>query len=248
MQKIIKKLILFMVLVILAMPNLSLASLNITTNPATLITNNSATLNATVAIFSEDATLRFRYTSTAAGSGSCNTLLNFTVTSSESYNFSGQSNGGTFQLTRNIANLLPATKYYFCAINGNNTVFGMVQEFTTTGLAGGVSATSITHNSATLNMGGVPSPAGPNGAPESVSFRYTTNNNVSCSAMNSSGNSAMAGPNNNWSVSIPQTGLTPDTTYYYCAAIVPNANIGNQFIFSAVANFKTLVAPVVGGN
>lgn len=236
-----------MVLVILAMPNLSLASLNITTNPATLITNNSATLNATVAIFSEDATVRFRYTSTAAGSGSCNTLLNFTVTSSESYNFAGQSNGGTFQLTRNIANLLPATKYYFCAINGNNTAFGMVQEFTTTGTAG-LSATSITHNSATLNMGGVPSSAGPNGAPESVSFRYTTSNNVSCSAMNSSGNSAMAGPNNNWSVSIPQTGLTPDTTYYYCAAIVPNANIGNQFIFSAVANFKTLVAPVVGGN
>ncbi len=230
-------------------PFTSKAALTITTNPATLIGNTSATLNAVVSVFNQNASVKFRYSST--NTASCSGMTNFIETSSQSYSYSGVSNGGSFNLSRNISGLLPGTTYYFCALDSGNAVYGSVLNFQTTGSSTGgggttgtnanIAASSITQNSATLIATNVMSPGGTNGAAETVYFRYTTGNPTSCSSMTNyqSSSSSSVGPFNNWSTSVNISGLSAGTSYKYCLVITPNLNIGVQYLYSGIGTFQT---------
>ncbi|MFZ5441130.1 MAG: beta strand repeat-containing protein [Myxococcota bacterium] len=193
-----------------------------TTTAATAITASSVTLNGTVNAAGNSTTAYFRYSTTSPGT--CNTT----------FGTRAPATGGTavpagFTVTpfsENVSGLAAATTYYYCAIatNASGTTFGAVLSFTTA--AGPSVATSpasaVTSTSATLNGS-----ANPRGLAATGWFRYATSNPGACNdafgtrAPATGGTSLGAGTS---AVGFVEnlTGLTPGTTYYFCA-IAQNA-------------------------
>ncbi|HEX2881501.1 MAG TPA: hypothetical protein VHO25_18355, partial [Polyangiaceae bacterium] len=213
----------------------------VTTNAETLLTATSATLNGSVNPSGAAATGWFRYAT--VNPGTCNdtfgTRLPFNTqaglgsgTSSVAYSFP-------------VTGLTPVTTYYYCAIanNGYGTRFGAVVSFTTppalpTAALGGVNP--VTGTAATIHGQSIPG-----GAAATGWFRYSTASPGTCNdtfgirAPSSSGDSLGSGLS---TVSFDEaiTGLTPNTTYYYC--VIAESSAGKT-VSSSVGNFTTPIPP-----
>ncbi|HZF48961.1 MAG TPA: MYXO-CTERM sorting domain-containing protein, partial [Polyangiaceae bacterium] len=175
--------------------------------------------------------------------GSCNDA--FGTRSPANGGSSLGSGGSPVSYAQTLSNLAPGTTYYFCAIaeNAVGKGFGSVLSFTTLAAPSvtTVAATSVTSTGATLNGSANPKLADATGW-----FRYGTANPGTCNdsfgtrAPVSGGTSLGAGSS---AVAYAETlaGLTPGTTYYFCA-IAENA-VGTGF--GAVMSFTTPGAPSV---
>jgi uncharacterized repeat protein (TIGR01451 family) len=174
-----------------------------TTQPATNITTNSATLNAIIDPNNNLTYYRFEY-----GTSPSN-LTNFTASSTVSGSISNT------PVSMNISGLQSNTVYYFRIYAANNfgESRGQILSFTTSGGGGGsipqattLQATSITQNSAVLN-GSV----NPNNSQTQYRFEYGTTpslgNQTSWQSVGS-GNTAV-------NVFQSISGLQSNTTYYF---------------------------------
>ena len=138
-----------------------------------------------------------------------------------------------------ITGLAPATTYYYCAIasNSSGTVFGTVQSFITpsTPTAVTTGASSLTNTSATLNGQG-----NPNRAYATGWFRYSITNPMTCddkfgSRAPLSGGIGLGSDIYDQPFSQNIAGLSPATTYYYCAIVSSSEGIA----YGAVRSFTT---------
>jgi hypothetical protein len=213
----------------------------VSTNSATLLTGNSAQLNGTVNPSGDATTGWFRYAT--ASPGTCNDTFG---TRAPAAGGSAVGSGVTsVAFSQPIAGLAPATLYYYCAIAQNSvgTTFGAVVTFTTPSGPGmvTVSSTLITNTTAQLNGTG-----DPNGASTSGYFRYSATDPGVCndtfgSRAPTTGGSALG--SGTAAVSYAQSigGLSPGTTYYYCALGTNIEGLG----FGAVLSFTTAAPPTM---
>jgi len=209
----------------------------VTTASATSLASTSATLNGSGNPSGLSTTGWFRYSTVNPGSGNDTFGVRVPTTGGSALG-AGTSPVGYSQA---ITGLSPGTTYYYCAIasNAEGTSFGAIVSFTTPAapIVTTASATSVTSSSATLNGSGNPS-----GAATTGWFRYSTVNpgvgddtfGIRAPASSASDPALGAG-----SSSVPYsraiTGLSPGTTYYYCA-IAANA-YGTSF--GAILSFTT---------
>ena len=209
----------------------------VTTSAATSVASTSATLNGSGNPNRASTIAWFRYSTVNPGTGN-DTFGTRAPTGGGSILGSGSLSVG---YSLGITGLAPSTTYYYCAIasNSEGTSFGAVLSFTTPDAPAATTAdaTLVASSSATLNGTGNPNRASATGW-----FRYSTTNPGSgndsfgtrapTSAIYDSflgaGSSAVA-------YSQALTGLTPGTTYYYCA-IVQNVY---RTSFGAILSFKT---------
>jgi hypothetical protein len=220
---------------------------SVTTNAATSITSTSATLNGTANPSLAATTGWFRYSTTNP------------VTCDDTFGTRAPSVGGTAlgsgstpqAYSQGVTGLAPLTTYYYCAIaqNSEGTGFGLVLSFTTPGAPTVTTnpATSVTSSSATLNGQG-----NPNGAATTGWFRYSTTNPVTCNdtfgtrAPASSASDTVLGSGTT-PVGFDRgiTGLSPATTYYFCA--IASNSVGTSF-GSVVSLTTPATAPTVTTN
>ena len=212
----------------------------VTSSAAGGVTSSSATLNGAANPNDAATTGWFRYDTTDPGA--CN----------DSFGTRAPAAGGTalgsgstsVPYSEPISGLSPGTTYYFCAIASNSagTAFGAVFSFTTAPLAPVVdtsAATSLTSDTATLNGS-----ADPNDAATTGWFRYATTDPGSCddtfgTRAPASGGTALGSGSTSVPYSEPVSGLSPETTYYFCA-IASNAG-GTSF--GSVLSFTTAARP-----
>ncbi|MEZ4306767.1 MAG: MYXO-CTERM sorting domain-containing protein [Polyangiaceae bacterium] len=215
-----------------------------TTLAATSITSSSATLNGSANPNGNSAFGYYRYSTT--NPGVCSDVFGVRAPSSSASDTSLGSGSAPVAFARSISGLTPGTTYYYCALGRNTygTTFGAVLSFTTQATLPTVttgSATAITTTSATLNA-----TSNPNGDATTGWFRFATASPGSCNdsfgtRAPASGGSSLGAGVSNVAYSQGITGLTPNTTYYYCA-IVENA-VGMSF--GSVLTFKTTAPPDV---
>jgi phosphodiesterase/alkaline phosphatase D-like protein len=171
-----------------------------TTNAASNVTSNSATLNGTVNPNGLATTVYFQWgTSTSYGN----------TTPSQSIG-SGTSN---VNVSANLSGLSPNTTYHYrvVAYNSAGTRYGSNVSFTTTSTGGPPTATTnaasnVTSNSATLN-----GTVNPNGLATTVYFQWGT----STSYGNTTPSQSIGSGTSNVNVSANLSGLSPNTTYHY---------------------------------
>lgn len=213
-----------------------------TTTAATSVTSNAATLNGTGNPNGTTASGYFRYST--VDPGICNDSFGTRVPSSSVFDVSLGSGSSPVAYSQNISSLLAGTTYYFCAIgrNASATAFGSVLSFTTFASLPSVttgSATNRTGTSATLNA-----TANPGGAATTGWFRYsatspgTCNDSFGTRAPTSGGSSLGSGTS---AVAYSQgiTGLTPGTTYFYCA--IAQNSVGTSL--GSILQFATPLPP-----
>ncbi len=179
------------------------------TSAATLIDDTGATFNGSVDPNGLSTTAWFRYDDVTTAS--CSTT------------FGTQYGGWTYSgavpvaLSRAITTLVPNTTYYYCAIgtNSSGTGKGTVLTFRTPGPPDIVTQPedSITETSANLN-----GTVDPNGLSSTVWFRYSTTNGT-CNGTFGTQYGGWSGYTGTADIDYARaiTGLTPNTTYYYCA-------------------------------
>ncbi len=214
----------------------------VTTNAATPVTANTATLNGTAVPNGTAATGWFRYSTTSPGS--CNDTFG---TRAPSASGTSLGSGGAAQpFSQALSGLLPGTQYFFCAISSNSvgTGFGDLLSFTTPAAAPSVVAGAVTDllaTTATFNATG-----NANGAATTGWFRYATSSPGACNdsfgtRVPATGGSNLGSGTSALPFSQAATGLTSGTTYYVCP-IVQNA-VGTAY--GAVQTFITPGVPVV---
>ncbi|MBX3293622.1 MAG: carboxypeptidase regulatory-like domain-containing protein [Acidobacteria bacterium] len=210
----------------------------VTTNAATGITDSGATLNGSANPNGETTTGWFRYSTVSPGT--CNDSFGTRAPTSGGTNLGSGTSAVPY--SQAIIGLLPGTTYYYCAIaqNVNGTAFGAVQSFITAAAPPTVTtnaASSVTANTALLNGS-----ANPNGAATTGWFRYSTTDPGTCNDLfgtraPSSGGTSLGSGTSAVPYSQAIAGLTPATTYYFCA-IASNAegtNVGSVLSFTTNA-------------
>jgi hypothetical protein len=215
---------------------------SVTSNAASPVTANSATLNGTATPNGTAATGWFRYSATSPGS--CDDTFGTRMPAS------GGTALGSGAVPANYAQALsglsPGTSYFFCAIASNavGTSFGALLSFTTPPAAPSVAAsaaTAIGSTTATFNASG-----NPNGAATTGYFRYATTSPGTCNdtfgtRTPAAGGSALGSGISAVPYSQAVTGLLPGTTYYFCPLAVNSVATS----FGGVLSFTTTAAPVV---
>jgi MYXO-CTERM domain-containing protein len=217
------------------------AAPSVTTVDASLVTSTGATLNGSANPNQLSATGWFRYST--VNPVSCN----------NSFGTRAPVSGGAplgagtspVDYSQAIAGLNPGTTYYFCAIASNSlgTGFGSVLSFTTPAAPSvtTMAATAVSSTTATLNASANPMLADATGW-----FRYNTVHPGTCNdsfgtRAPASGGSPLGAGSTPVPYTEPITGLTPGTTYYYCAIADNAVGVG----FGAVLSFTTTSAPSV---
>ena len=219
-----------------AVPTTALAAApNATTSAASGITTSSAVLNGVGTPNGEPTTGRFRYSPT--NPGTCNDTFGTRVPAVSGTDLGTGSSAVPYSIT--TTGLTPGVTYYFCAIvsNTSGTAFGAVLSFTIPSFPAVVtnSATVVTSSSATLQGA-----ANPVAALTAAWFRYSPTDPGGCndtfgSRTPSSGGAALGSGITSVPFAQPIAGLTPATTYYYCA--IANNSYGTGF--GAVLSFTT---------
>ena len=206
----------------------------VTTNAATSVTTDGATLNGGVNPNGAATTTWFEW-------GTSPTLSTFSVTPSQS-----MGSGTTSQAASAVlSGLSPGTTYYFrvAASNALGTVKGSILMFGTTAVAPAVdtnTATSVTASGGTVN-GGV----NPNGAATTAWFEWGTSPTLSTFSVTT--NQSMGSGTTSQAVSAALSGLTSGTPYYFRAAA---SNAGGT-VKGSILSFTTsipLLAPSVTTN
>lgn len=173
-----------------------------TTSAATAIANTTAQLNGSVNAHGAATVYVFEYgTSTAFGQIAPVP--------------SGNAGSGTAGLavSTSLSGLQPRTTYYYrlVAVNAQGTTRGSVMTFTTTGPAVAPSVTTIAAADITQTGALLKGTLNPHGQTTSFTFEYgTTTSFGQITAVDSAGNHSSTVP-----VSLPASGLTPNTTYLY---------------------------------
>ncbi len=215
----------------------------VTTSP-TSVAATSATLNGVGTPNGAATTGWFRYSTSSPGT--CNDSFGTRAPTSPASDTSLGSGTSPSAYNRGITNLVPTTTYYVCAIgnNTNGTTFGSVVTFTT--LAGAPSVTTSPTSILSATAATLEGSAIPNGDAATGWFRYSPSNPVSCS--DSFGTRAPAGGGDALGAgtsSVPfsegLTGLTPNTTYWFCA--LASNSLGTRF--GSVLSFTTPASPSV---
>lgn len=212
----------------------------ITTLSASGVSANSATLNGSGNPNLQSSTGWFRYST--SNPGTPNDV--FGTRSPTSSGAALGAGGSPVAFSQGINGLLPNTTYYYCAIGQNveGTSFGAIQSFTTTAnspTVATVGTSGRTGTSATLN-GSVNA----GGANTVAWFRYSTTspgvaNDTFGTRLPANGGSAIGSGNSLVPFSQPATGLSPGTTYYYCAIATNSAGTG----FGSLSTFTTPLPP-----
>ena len=196
-----------------------------TTNAATNVTGNAATLNGTVnpeGVAVNSCTFDYGTTTSYGKTAACST------TPSPS--------GGNQSVSANVTGLTGGTTYHFKVVitTSAGTGSGSDQSFTTSpiGSASTGPATSITATSATFN--GTVNPEGQ--TVQSCAFYYGTGTgyqkDIPCSPSSISGSNPVT-------VTANATGLSPSTSYHYLV-VLTTVN-GNAF--GNIVDFTTLTEP-----
>lgn len=200
------------------------AAPTVTTTAATSVAATAATLNADVNPNGAATSVSFTYSTTS----------NFAVGTVFSA-WAANVNGSTATpVSKALTGLLPGTTYYVRAVGANGigaSVTGAVQSFTTPAAPPGAQtqpANAVGPTSARLT-----SSVSANGALTSVSFRYSTNSDLSSSQTASAGTVA---PNASSAPVATVSGLLPNTTYYY--QVVADNGVGSP-VSGAIASFTT---------
>ncbi|HNN92554.1 MAG TPA: hypothetical protein PKI03_09810, partial [Pseudomonadota bacterium] len=210
------------------------------TGAASSIAPTGATLNGAGVPNGASTQGWFRYSN--VDPGTCNDSFGTRVPSSSYVNLGP----GTVSVpySQSIGSLLPGTKYYYCAIvsNGYGMGYGSVRNFTTPAQGPTISTgygASFTMTTAVLNGSG-----NPGGDATSIWFRYSTASPGTCNDTFGTRAPAMGGVSigaGNTTVPFSQaiTGLTANTTYYFCA--LGQNSVGTAW--GAVQSFTTPTVP-----
>ncbi len=201
-----------------------------TTQAASAITSNGATLNATVNPEGTSTTYDFIY--------GTDPTLNTGITSTTLAALgSGTSDVG---ITAPITGLTANTRYYFqvVATNTGGTTEGAILAFTTTSAAPPPTATTqaastITSDGATLNA-----TINPEGVSTSYDFVFGTDPALTTGITSTTATAIGAGVSD-VHVTAPLSGLTPNTKYYFEVVATSTAGTTN----GSILNFATSVAP-----
>jgi len=213
---------------------------SVSTDPASNVGSTTATLNGSANPRGAATTGWFRYATT--NPGSCNDTFGTRVPTSGGSVLGAGTTDVNF--TQAITGLAANTTYYYCAIaqNGAGTSFGSIQTFVTP-LAPTVmtiDATSVASTAATINGS-----ANPNGDTTTGWFRFDTVNPGTCSdtfgtRVPTSGGSALGTGSSAMPYSQMLMGLTPNTTYYFCA--IASNTVGSSV--GGVLSFTTPASPL----
>jgi hypothetical protein len=212
----------------------------VTTSAASSVGSTTATLNGSANPNGLSTSAWFRYFTsdpgTCANSGGTQTTVN------------NIGSGTTAQsLTFNASGLSASTQYWYCAIANNsaNTSLGNVVTFTTASAGG--PPTSVTTNAAT-SIGAATATfngsANPNGLATTAWFRYATSSPGACDdsfGTATSPTSSLGSGSTSQSYTFSLSGLSPSTTYYYCA--IASNSAGTVAASNAPANFTTSSSP-----
>jgi hypothetical protein len=213
---------------------------SVTTNTASMITGTTAQLNGAANPGGAATTGWFRYATTSPGT--CNDVFGTRAPA-----MGGQSLGSgnaSVPYSLGITGLTAATTYYYCAIAQNSvgTSVGSVQQFTTPAppTVTTNAASSIGNTTAQLNGSGTP-----NGASTTGWFRFSLTNPGTCddsfgSRAPLSGGSSLGSSYSPQSYSQSISGLSANTTYFYCAI----AQNSEGLAFGTILQFTTASAPI----
>ncbi len=213
-----------------------------TTLAATGVSSSGATLQGNANPNGANASGWFRYST--VNPGSANDTFGTRAPASGGAALGGGTSAQNF--SQALAGLLPATTYYYCAVaaNAEGVAFGAIRSFTTTPTPPSVatgSATGRTGTSATLN-----GTVNPGGDASTAWFRYSTvspgtANDTFGTRAPASGGSAIAAGSSSVAVSQAIAGLSPGTTYFYCAIAQNSVGTG----FGTLQTFTTPTPPTV---
>jgi MYXO-CTERM domain-containing protein len=219
----------------------TLAAPSVTTVAASGVSGTAATLNGSANPNLAAATGWFRYSTTQPAS--CNDA--FGTRAPAAGGTALGAGGSDVAYAQPVAGLATGTTYYYCAIASNavGTGLGQVLSFTTPAAPSvtSVAASAVTSTGATFDGS-----ANPNLDAATGWFRYSTTQPASCNDVfgtraPAAGGTALGAGSSAVDYSQPITGLTPGSTYYFCA-IASNA-LGKGF--GAVLSFTTLAKPAV---
>ncbi|HEX2880278.1 MAG TPA: hypothetical protein VHO25_12170, partial [Polyangiaceae bacterium] len=211
----------------------------VTTSAATSVTPVAATINGSADPNGFDATGWFRYSS--VNPGSCNDSFGVRVPAAGGTALGAGSSPVNY--SEGLTGLAPSTTYFYCAIASTSVGpgFGAVQSFTTGDppVATTYDASAITTTTATLNGEG-----DPNGSAATGWFRYSSTDPGLCNdsfgtRVPSSSGTALGAGTANVAYSQPITGLTPGTTYFYCAIV---SSVGGT-VFGEIVPFTARAVP-----
>ncbi len=212
-----------------------------TTLAASAITPTGATLNGTGNPTGSPGLGWFRYSTTDPGT--CTDTFGTRAPTSGATSVGSDRTEVAF--SRSISGLLPGTTVYFCALGYNSYDFGYgeVLSFTTPAAAplASTSSAAATSTTATLNASG-----NPGGATTLGWFRYDTVSPGTCNdtfgtRAPTTGGTDLGKGNSYVAYTAGLTGLTPATTYYYCAVV--ESSVGKAF--GSVLSFTTASPPTV---
>jgi MYXO-CTERM domain-containing protein len=212
------------------------------TTTATAISSTQATLNGSANPNGTATTGWLRYDLTSPGT--CNDTFGTRVPATGGTSLgAGQAAAAFSQI---VTGLSSTTTYYFCAIASSTggVAVGTVLSFTTSAAPTVTTsaATQVTSSSATLNAS-----AGANGSDTTGWFRYGTTSPGTCNdtfgtRLPSTGGTDLGSGFSATPYTQAVSGLTPGTTYYYCALASNSFGTG----FGSVLSFTaTAVAPTV---
>jgi phosphodiesterase/alkaline phosphatase D-like protein len=197
---------------------------SLSTNPASNISTNVATLNA--------------YVNSLGGIRSVQVRFNFGQTPQYGSVTSATSVTSPGMVSFQITGLTPGTEYYYQAVAqtpDNSKVYGSGDVFTTTSNSSQSVSTSpasaITSSSAILN-GFLQDMGGGNPATVQAWFEYGTTTDMG----NSTETQMISNSNNHYSSVV--TGLAPAYTYYY-RAVALNPTAGGRSVSGSISSFTT---------
>ncbi len=214
----------------------------VTTDPATNVTTTSAQLNGW-ANPNGDATFgHFRYSLTSPGV--CDDVFGTRLPISSASDVALGAGFAPLPYSLIVTGLSPGATYYFCAVanNGGGTAYGSVISFPTV-----VTEPTVTTNAASLVTGTeaqLNGAANPNGSGALGWFRYSevdpgTCNNTFGTRAPATGAAFLGGGASPVGYSQGLTGLSPGTTYFYCAIALNNIGFG----FGPLVTFTTPSPP-----
>ncbi|MFO0577496.1 MAG: hypothetical protein U1A78_26125 [Polyangia bacterium] len=211
----------------------------VTTGTASSLTSSSATLEGSANPVAASTIGWFRYD--LASPGTCNDAFGIRTPATSGTSLGAGS--ASVPYAQGITGLLPGTTYYFCAIASNTygTTYGAIQSFTTPAMAPTVSTSSATITSGTVVT--LRGSGNPNGDATTGWFRYGTVSPGTCNDTFGTkvGGAALGAGTSYVSFSQAAAGLTPGTTYYYCALGSNALGLG----MGTVRSFTTPASPLV---